>query len=436
MYEYDVPDLSVLREVAPAYVRCRFENGLSARHVDASLRQAVDNLDHAHGNTLLWFCEVDRRKLFADFGYPNMKEYALDRLGLSKNLAVRFAYLSSRLRTLPKLRSALAEGEIEWTKILILVQVMNSENEDAWIRRCRKASRADVKRMVASAKNSARNQHASAVIQADLQSQHQSQQQSGCRQDGTGQGTPRQAGRRQGGQQCAGQPQPGQHTDGPPIGRGARGDRPGDAGIQSPQPPEDFRLAPSPDERRAPEDIEGKNSTETSDPDGTMTTGSNCKSDEGTVRAGGVPAHIDPGMNILYGTMSMQLRFTPLQFARYEALREKLHKARIVRVGRSREEMLLDALGALLDAGAAGELANSLVAVDDVSPTATAACKAMGRPSSIKGQTTKRAENAGGGGDLRGWAPGASSHRVWVPGVGNTEGHELGAFLRGSGPAK
>ena len=58
---------------------------------------------------------------------------------------------------------------------------------------------------------------------------------------------------------------------------------------------------------------------------------------------------IDPGDDLPDAPVTFQLRLSPLQFARYEAIREKLHKLRIVSTRDTREEMFLDGLDALLE---------------------------------------------------------------------------------------
>lgn len=51
--------------------------------------------------------------------------------------------------------------------------------------------------------------------------------------------------------------------------------------------------------------------------------------------------------------VTIPLRFSPMQLARFESIRERLHKARIIPSNSTREEMVLDALDALLEGGEA-----------------------------------------------------------------------------------
>ncbi len=147
--------LAVVRDETEPLACHVFRRGLPAERVDASLRREIHELHRAEGSALLWFTEMSRRRLYADFGYATMQHYATERLGFSTNRAYRFDHLAAELQELPHLRSALAKGEIGWTKVRVLIQVATSKNERSWIGRARRLGRRDLERDVAAAKRRA-----------------------------------------------------------------------------------------------------------------------------------------------------------------------------------------------------------------------------------------------------------------------------------------
>lgn len=145
-----------------------YRTGLPAKDVDASLRTAVDRMQNAEGAVLLWFGEMKRRKLYKNLGFPSMKTYAIEVLGLSENMTHRFLRLTDLLEDLPETRDAIAWGELGWTHARELVKVASRETETFWIERAKATSRRTLERDVAEAKRLSKVNKRKPMGQADL----------------------------------------------------------------------------------------------------------------------------------------------------------------------------------------------------------------------------------------------------------------------------
>src|SRR5262245_52954493 len=62
---------------------------------------------------ILWHLkEIERRRAFADFGYPSLWEYCIHELGYSEGAAGRRISAMRLLKELPETAKSLADGEL------------------------------------------------------------------------------------------------------------------------------------------------------------------------------------------------------------------------------------------------------------------------------------------------------------------------------------
>ncbi len=122
--------------------------GLPAAEVDAALRDALTVLDRARECAVLWFGEVVRRELYRDLGYASAHQYASEALGFSRNRTNQFLRLASELERLPKLREAVADGTVGWTKAQQVARVATPRSEAAWVAKAQEASREELAREI------------------------------------------------------------------------------------------------------------------------------------------------------------------------------------------------------------------------------------------------------------------------------------------------
>lgn len=120
--------------VAPASLAFpRFETGLPAASVDRNLRQSLAACDHAQAGVVLWLAEVQRRGLCRQLGQPSLLQYATESLGMSRSRAYDLLQLARDLERLPRLRAAMAEGRLGWTKARLVARVATEASEQTWV---------------------------------------------------------------------------------------------------------------------------------------------------------------------------------------------------------------------------------------------------------------------------------------------------------------
>jgi hypothetical protein len=119
----------------------RFETGLPAATVDRSLRQTLAACDHAQAGVVLWLAEIQRRGLCRQLGQPSPLQYATESLGMSRSRAYDLLQLARDLERLPRLRTAMAEGRLGWTKARLVARVATEASEQTWVEAAQRLGR-------------------------------------------------------------------------------------------------------------------------------------------------------------------------------------------------------------------------------------------------------------------------------------------------------
>ncbi len=125
-----------------------FQPGLSADQVHRSLVSSLAELRRAQQCAVLWFSEVQRRKLYRELGYGSLQQYAQQALGFSQAKTYQFLRLADALTELPKLREATASGEVGWTKARAVASVATPRTEARWVREASSSSRRQLEQQV------------------------------------------------------------------------------------------------------------------------------------------------------------------------------------------------------------------------------------------------------------------------------------------------
>ncbi len=141
---------------------------LSAREVDARLRTALDELQAAQRNAVLWFAEILNRHLYRELGYSSIHAYAAEALGFSRTRTAQYLRLSRSLESLPALKHVVASGEMPWTKARVVAQVATPETQDFWIDQARCKGRRDLEHQATLARRRTRAGIRSGSGQPDL----------------------------------------------------------------------------------------------------------------------------------------------------------------------------------------------------------------------------------------------------------------------------
>lgn len=90
-----------------------------------------------------------RRHLYRDLGYTSIWHLATEDLGFSGTRTAQYIWLTQMVERLPRLKQAVATGEVAWTKARDLGKVATPRSEATWVERAKTRSRrqlrADVK---------------------------------------------------------------------------------------------------------------------------------------------------------------------------------------------------------------------------------------------------------------------------------------------------
>lgn len=129
--------------------------GHSAAQVDTALKSALQAMDAAKQNAVLWFGEVLERCLYREFGYVSIHQYAEMELGFSSSRTGDFLSICRRLESLPVVREELSAGRLGYTKAREVVKVADANNEREWVEAARTRSRRELERQVKQARKRA-----------------------------------------------------------------------------------------------------------------------------------------------------------------------------------------------------------------------------------------------------------------------------------------
>ncbi len=137
-----------------------YRPGLSAPRVHAALERALQDLQQAEHNAVLWFSEIARRRLYRELGYATIHLYAEKGLGFSRSKTYRFLRLAEDLERLPVLKQAVAEGEVSWTKACAVANVAVAGSEVAWVEKARRSTVRELRRDIGRARARSRRRTA------------------------------------------------------------------------------------------------------------------------------------------------------------------------------------------------------------------------------------------------------------------------------------
>jgi hypothetical protein len=92
------------------------------------------------------------RRAHQRLGFARLDDYARERLGLSGRELQELARVTRRLRELPAVAEAFAEGVLSWSHVRLLASVATPDTESAWLARARTETVRGLDAAVASAR--------------------------------------------------------------------------------------------------------------------------------------------------------------------------------------------------------------------------------------------------------------------------------------------
>lgn len=106
---------------------------LSAAELDRRLEEAVRQQERADKLVCFYLNQIKRRKVYQDFGFANVYDYALERFGFGHRKTRALITLGRQLNRLEQVTRAMAEGRIGWTKASLVARVASKETEEEWV---------------------------------------------------------------------------------------------------------------------------------------------------------------------------------------------------------------------------------------------------------------------------------------------------------------
>ncbi|MFH1842952.1 MAG: HNH endonuclease signature motif containing protein [bacterium] len=122
----------------------------------------------AEQNVVLWFAEVNERRLFKQLGYGSIQQYAEQALEFSRSKTFQLLRLVDSLEKLPQLKEAVTDGKIGWTKAREVAKVATPRTEGQWVSTAKDSSRRELEVKVARTKQRAAQAAKRNPAQAEL----------------------------------------------------------------------------------------------------------------------------------------------------------------------------------------------------------------------------------------------------------------------------
>jgi hypothetical protein len=103
----------------------------------------------AEADLLKSIIEVDRNKLYEDFGLSYLTPYCVKHLGLTDDVAAIFVRVARKTYEVPELKTAIEEGKLSVTKAKTIAPVINADNQETWIEKAETLSKSQLEKEVA-----------------------------------------------------------------------------------------------------------------------------------------------------------------------------------------------------------------------------------------------------------------------------------------------
>ncbi len=77
--------------------------------------------------------EMEERRLYQLTGHSSASHYSRETLGMERRRTAELIAVGRKLCELPQIDQAFLDGELSWSKVLMLARVTTAEHEDAWL---------------------------------------------------------------------------------------------------------------------------------------------------------------------------------------------------------------------------------------------------------------------------------------------------------------
>ena len=105
----------------------------------------------AEADLLEVIIEIDKEKIFEEFGLTHLTPYCVKHLGLSEDVSANFVRVARKSQQVPELKEAIDEGRLSVTKAKAIASVITAENHKAWIDKAQSLSKEKLEKEVTQA---------------------------------------------------------------------------------------------------------------------------------------------------------------------------------------------------------------------------------------------------------------------------------------------
>lgn len=132
-----------------------FLSDQSAKIANKAIKSSLKTMNHAKQCSVLWFEDINERKLYRELGYSSINQYAKQELGFSSSRTGDYLQLCRYFKKLPKVKEKVKSGDLGYTAARVLATVANEKNQDQWLDLALNNSRRVLEREVKRAKQEA-----------------------------------------------------------------------------------------------------------------------------------------------------------------------------------------------------------------------------------------------------------------------------------------
>jgi hypothetical protein len=124
------------------------KSNLSIAELDQRLEKAVQENERSERLICDYLLAMGDRRGYEKFGFSDIYYYAEGRFGFSPRKTRYLLHLAQQLRRFPRIKEALAQGRLGWTKASRVARVATTENEVMWLESALSLSVRDLDRKI------------------------------------------------------------------------------------------------------------------------------------------------------------------------------------------------------------------------------------------------------------------------------------------------
>ena len=122
--------------------------GLTPEEVERRLLSVHRESDAGQRTLAFYLAEMDCRRIYQFGGYTSAAQFAEARLDMAKRTARELIRAGKELRDLPILDESFCEGRLSWTKVRLLLRIVEAETEQGWVDLAEKLSVRELERRI------------------------------------------------------------------------------------------------------------------------------------------------------------------------------------------------------------------------------------------------------------------------------------------------